>query len=272
MSIVRLVRSAFRHWPFMRGRGWILRLARRLLGPGPVRFDLGGGVLIDGTLDDWMILWPFMGLHERDAPFQHSLDLVRCGDVVFDVGAHLGIWSLLAARRGARVHAFEPVPAMVERLRAHAGLNGLELVANTCAIGAEAGASPFFAVRERNSGASGFAPPAEPSEEIRVPVETLDAYVARSGIARVDVIKLDVEGAELLAFQGARRLLSAPRAPVLFFELDPRLCARLGVTPRQVKQLLVDYGYHIYRWREAQLMPVRLDEPHAAEDLFALKS
>jgi hypothetical protein len=67
-------------------------------------------------------------------------------------------------------------------------------------------------------------------------------------------------------------LLSAPRAPALFFELDPRLCARVGATPRRVKQLLVDYGYRIYRWRGAQLTPVSLDEPLGAEGLFTLKS
>jgi FkbM family methyltransferase len=270
---VRILRWAFRRWPFERGRGWILRLARLLLGRGAVRFDIGGGVLIERPLDDWLILWTFMRQHERDAPFQHSFDLLQDGDVAFDVGANLGIWSLLAARRGARVHAFEPVPEMVERLRAQAQLNRAEsVIINPFAAGAESGSLPFFAVREVNTGASGFTRPDVLSDEIRIPVETLDAYVERSGVGHVDLMKIDVEGAEIHVFRGAHKLLASNDAPALFFEMDDHLCARNGTTSGEVKQILVDYGYRIYRWQHGALVPVGVDEKHGHEDLFALKS
>src|SRR2546430_1917553 len=152
--VVALLRWAFRWWPFMHGRGWILRLARLVIGARSVRFDIGGGTLIEGRLDDWMILWTFMRLHERDAAFQRSLDLLPPGDIAVDVGANLGIWALLAARRGARVHAFEPVPEMAARLRAHARLNGIDITITECALGAEEGTLPFFAARTGNTGAS----------------------------------------------------------------------------------------------------------------------
>jgi FkbM family methyltransferase len=193
--------------------------------------------------------------------------------VAFDVGANIGIWTLLAAGRGARVHAFEPVPELVERLRAHVALNGADnVLVNSFAAGAESGSLPFFAVRKDNRGASGFARPSAPSEEIRVPVETLDAYVARRGITRVDVMKVDVEGAELLVFRGARALLSSPSAPALFFEVGEVLCARNGTTPRQLKQFLVDCGYRIYRWQRGAFAAVTVEERHDHEDLFALKT
>ena len=95
----------------MHGRGWKLRLARLLLGRKLIRFEIGGGTYIEGSLDDWMIVWTFMRRHGADVPFQRSLELARPGNVVFDVSANVGILSLLAAKRGARVHAFEPVPA-----------------------------------------------------------------------------------------------------------------------------------------------------------------
>lgn len=110
----------------MHGRGWLLRLAHLLLGAKAVCFDIGNDTYIEGSLDDWVIAWTFMRGHEADAPFQRSLELAQPGNLVFDVGANVGVWSLLAAKRGARVHAFEPVPALVERLRRHAQLNDLE--------------------------------------------------------------------------------------------------------------------------------------------------
>jgi FkbM family methyltransferase len=270
--IVRILRWCFRWWPFMHGRGWILRLARLLLGRGAVRFDIGGGTFIEGPLDDWMILWAFMRQHERDAPFQCSLDLLRDGDVALDIGANLGIWSLLAAKRGARVHAFEPVPEMVARLRHHARLSGAALTIHPFALGAEAGSLPFFAARDGNTGASSFARRSVEDEEIRVPVETLDGYVERHGIPHARMLKVDVEGAEILVFRGARKLLSSGHAPSVFFEVDEELCARFGTTPQEVKQFLVDCGYRIYRRRRNVFAPVSVDEPHGHEDLFALKS
>ncbi len=251
----------------MHGRGWILRLARLFLGSEPVRFDIGDGCVMEGSLDDWMTLWAFMRLHERDAPFQRSLALIRPGDVAVDVGAHAGIWSLLAAARGARVHAFEAVPEMAERLRDHARINGQEnnIVVHVAAAGAEVGLRPFFAVREGNSGASSFASGA--GEEIEVPVVTLDSIVDRA-----DVLKVDVEGAEIQVLHGARRLLSGAGAPAIFFEMDDALCARFGTSGREVKQLLVEYGYHVYRWRDAAFISVSVEEAHGHEDLFAMKS
>ena len=110
-AVVRALRTAFRWRPYIHGRGWKLRLARLLLGRKLIRFEIGGGTYIEGSLDDWMIVWTFMRRYGADAPFQRSLELARPGNVVFDVGANVGIWSLLAPKRGARVHAFEPVPA-----------------------------------------------------------------------------------------------------------------------------------------------------------------
>lgn len=268
-------RTACRHWPLVRGRGWLLRAARRASGDRPVRFPIGDGASIEGSLDDWMTVWAFMGLHERDAPFQRSLEWLPAADVAFDVGAHVGVWSLLAARRNpaARIHAFEPSPATVQRLSHHVRLNGAsKIVVNPVAVGAEPGLQPFFAVPLQNTGASSFYARRPDQTATSVPVVTLDAYVARERLERVDVIKVDVEGAEMLVFEGARRLLASDDAPVVFFELNDELCAAGRVSARDVKQRLIDHGYEIYRWRRRRFKPVAVDESHRGEDLFALKA
>ena len=273
-GVVRLLRAGFGSWPFMHGRGWLLRASRLLLGRGPVRFHVGSGACIDGALDDWMTLWPFMRLHECDAPFQRSLAFLPHDGVAIDVGAHVGVWSLLAAARcpAARIHAFEPVPEIAARLRDHTRMNGAAgVVVNEAAAGAENGSRPFFAVREANTGASSFARRRDGDVELRVAVVALDDYAAQAGLEAVDLIKVDVEGAELLVFRGARRLLASERAPVVFFEIDDTLCAACGVTGRAVKQLLMDTGYGIYRWAGGRFSRVGADERHRHEDLFALK-
>ena len=258
----------------MHGRGWILRVAQVLLRRKPVLFDLGHGAFVEGQLDDWMTLWAFMCRHEADAPFQHSLELLKPEDVALDIGANFGIWSLLAATRitDGRIHAFEPVPDTARRLRDHVELNDARAIEiHQLALGAEKGSMPFFATTSGNSGASALVRRRAEDVEIRVEVVTLDDWIEREKIERIDLMKVDVEGAEMLVFRGARRLLSSESAPILFFEIDDDLCADFGTTARDVKQLLIDYGYAIYRWHEAGARVVSLDERQPHEDLFALK-
>jgi FkbM family methyltransferase len=270
-----LLRSAFRRWPFTRGRGWLLRASRGVVGDGPVRFSIGDGACIEGSLDDWMIVWAFMCLHERDEPFRRSLDLAAGARVVFDVGAHVGIWSLLAARRNpaARIHAFEPSTDAADRLCAHVRLNDASgVVVNPVAVGEDNTDRVFFPATNNTGASSFFRRSIDQVAERRVRVVTLDSYVERERIERVDLIKVDVEGAETLVFRGASRLLASDAAPIVFFEVNDALCAACHVTARDVKQLLIGHGYGIYRWRRPRFHDVALEERHEGEDLFALKA
>jgi FkbM family methyltransferase len=172
----------------------------------------------------------------------------------------------------AQIHAFEPVPERIEQLHAHVQHNGASgIVINPCAVGAGNGSFSFFAVHQGNTGASSLVRRAASDLEIRVPVVTLDAYTARKEIDRVDVIKIDVEGAELLVLSGGTKLLSGDDAPAIFFEADDKLSASFGVSIRQTKELLTGHGYGIYRWHGTNFTAVTIEEPHGHEDLFALK-
>jgi FkbM family methyltransferase len=270
---VRMVRTGFRRWPFERGRGWLLRLSRLLLRQ-PLSYRVGARTRIESALDDASAIWTFICAHERDASFQRSLDLLRPGAVAIDIGANIGVWSLLAAERqpDVRIHAFEPVPDVAAQCRRHLTLNGLEMVVlNVAAVAAEDGDAAFYAIRTDNTGASSLIRRRVPADEITVPVITLDSYVERARLDRVDVVKVDVEGAERLVFIGGRRTLSRADAPAIFFEVDERLCAAAGTTPREVKAVLIAYGYGIFQWRDGAFVPAAIDARHRHEDLFALK-
>ena len=273
--LVRVLRAAFRAWPFEHGRGWLLRLAQVLLRP-PITYQVGKCTRIQSDLAEYQSRWTFMRLHERDESFQHSLRLLPPHFVALDIGANVGVWSLLAieAHPDGCVHAFEPVPALATQLRDHVAMNGIRpggIVTNVTAVAAETGVAAFFVNHTTNTGASSLYHRPVDSNEISVDVITLDAYAARAGLDRIDMLKVDVEGAEISVFTGARRLLSRDDAPAVFFEIDARLCGKAGTTTTDVKRLLIGHGYTIFRCRGGALVPVALDEPHRHEDLFALK-
>jgi FkbM family methyltransferase len=144
--------------------------------------------------------------------------------VVFDVGANVGAWSTemvrLAAPRLARLVAFEPSAANHESL-SRITFPRFELV--RAAVGAAPGEMTLFSdvpgsglasLYQRRLDHHGvFQKPQE-----TVPVVTLDQVAEERGIGRIDFLKMDIEGHELRALDGARRLLEARRVRALSFE------------------------------------------------------
>lgn len=135
--------------------------------------------------------------------------LVRPGDLVYDVGGHLGFFSVCAALLGASVVVFEPSPGNARRLRRNVELNGLSIDVVEVAVwdsveGAElvAGASDSEWWVTAGSG---------------VPTVALDGFSAGRG-DRPSLLKVDVEGAEVRVLAGAARLIAEIR-PAIVCEL-----------------------------------------------------
>lgn len=165
------------------------------------------------------ILRVLAGTYEKEqtAIVEH---LVHPGDVVLDVGAHVGYYTMLFASlvgRSGRVFAFEPDPRNFAFLGQHARLNGREnITVVNAAVGDHLGQVMF----EHGSGsgtghvdAAGISGADAPtSNDVRsrarfpVRMETVDGFARANGI-RVDAVKIDVEGAEMAVLQGAQSVL-----------------------------------------------------------------
>jgi FkbM family methyltransferase len=189
------------------------------------------GLVFPIVLPDDKRVWT--GTYEHE--FVQSLaKAVRPGDVCFDVGGWRGFCAGVMAQAGAaRVVVFEPLPANCERIRRMIELNPSRpgLLLEPSAVGEQNGTASFQLMSETSMGKlenSPFQTQDVGGQQISVNVVSLDAYCAAAGIDRVDVIKLDVEGAELAALHGAVRLLTNSR-PRLFIEAHSRSLAA-GVT------------------------------------------
>ena len=144
----------------------------------------------------------------------HCLEeLISPEDTCVDVGANIGIYSILMARKAhlGRVIAFEPLPIYRAVLELNARLNGLENIEIRASIVADQVRQEEFSVSV-DGAYSSMRPTARKAEArcITVPSVTLDASFAALR-RRIDILKVDVEGAELLILRGARSLLSDPR-------------------------------------------------------------
>jgi FkbM family methyltransferase len=193
------------------------RRARRFV---PVAAGPGAGLLIS---------------HERasadyapgtnELPVQEAMQRwIRRGDIVFDVGANVGFFSLLAARLvgpGGRVVAFEPVPDNVVWARANARRNGFDhLEVMATAVGASTGHAELLLTR--HPGGATVCEGATDDEvlaRIEVPMVALDELVELGAVPAPSFVKIDVEGAEAEVLSGMGEILACEQ-PVVLCELD----------------------------------------------------
>lgn len=161
-------------------------------------------------------------------------ETIRPGDVVIDGGSHVGFFSLLAARllQGkGHVFSFEPDPQTFALLRLNVEENGFLRVIQLeeKALTSANGSFDFFPSPQESMRSSLVERSDPHGRTIRVAGVRLDDYLARVGQNRVDVIKLDLEGAEPLALGGMSASLETAR--LLILEVNIPLLARLGVDP-----------------------------------------
>ncbi len=172
--------------------------------------DLAGfTILLDMQVDkDY-----WLGTYEPE--LQAALhDLIPPGAVVYDVGANIGYVSLLLARaagEAGRVFAFEALPANVDQLRRNVELNGMQSRVQVIAAAVTCAPGPLRFLVHASGGmgkAVGSAGRQDAYQaEITVDGLSLDDFVYRQGNPAPQVVKMDIEGGEVLALPGMRRLL-----------------------------------------------------------------
>jgi len=177
--------------------------------------------------------------------------LIRRGDTVLDIGAHLGVYTLLgAAATGptGRVHAFEPNTRFAQLLGKSLATNGFSPYAqiHPVAVGAEPGETELRYSWEWAGGGHLAVGPRDASlvgEPCRI--VTLDEMFSDPSFT-VDVMKMDVEGTETFAVRGMTRLLSrSPRARIMF-EFSPGMLAAHGSSGAELIALFQDLGFQFW--------------------------
>jgi FkbM family methyltransferase len=161
-------------------------------------------------------------------------DALRPGSVLYDIGANIGFFTLIAARMvGARGHvfAFEPQPRarqMLERNIAHNGFENVSVIPH--AVGASRGRAHLAVNSALGHATAHFADDGHPVE-----VVAIDDVVA--GLRPPDVVKIDVEGAEVEVLRGLHETIEL-YAPLIVCEVH-------GANRPALEEILVNHGYSV---------------------------
>lgn len=148
---------------------------------------------------------------------------LRKNDIVFDLGANVGLFSTVAAAKQCRVYSFEPTPMTQEILKKNLSLyDEGQCTLEPFAVTDKKGHVDFYINSDFNNDESltsnslhGASLRPDGMEKIRVDTISIDEFVEENGISRVDFIKANIEGAERLMLKGAKRTL-ARFAPKLY--------------------------------------------------------
>jgi FkbM family methyltransferase len=170
---------------------------------------------------------------------------LRRGDIVYDVGAHIGTYSVLAAQligSSGRLVAYEPMEGTRSFLKLHLRLNGAHesVIVRPFCCGSECREALFYHGPDAVGGDSSLVP-MQGFEHTRVRVVTLDSEVAELGLVP-SVLKIDVEGWEWEVLKGATNTLDR-YGPCLLVSLHPKALAQLGASPNTVLAWLETRGY-----------------------------
>jgi FkbM family methyltransferase len=198
----------------------------------------------------------FLGYEVKDTNM--ILSLIPKNGVIFDIGANMGWYSLIIAKqnKNLKVYSFEPIPKTFSFLQKNVNFNKLEnIYLHNFGFSDETKDLVFYTYPEGSGNASSVnLTKRNDVESITCSVKRLDDF-ASSNKLKVDFIKCDVEGAELLAFLGARETIAFYR-PVIFTEMLRKWSAKFDYHPNEIIDLFASMGYRCFYAMGNSLKPI----------------
>lgn len=219
--------------------------------------DFDGDMSMELKLSEHMqrrIFW--MGRYSEDIGAVLDNALLP-GMTVLDIGANIGEITLLAAKRvgpQGKVFAFEPIYEIADQLNRHVRMNSLDqvVIERSALSDVEDDGAPIYAscgqdVKDGHSGLGSLY--GGQGGEIplqRTHMTTLDRWVSKLDLQRIDLIKIDIEGAELACLRGASSCLARFK-PTIIVEIQDFTATRAGYRARDILDFLAALGYEFSR-------------------------
>ena len=220
-------------------------------GVSPLLFPTGKRVALDDVA--FRVGVGSLGAYRRAAEFAHRegrfttefLSDARKAPVVYDIGAHVGYYVLLAAKANpdARIVAFEPQRANYAELERNLARNGIENVSPfRCGVSDSDGHAHLDVVGSNARSGGGTHHLSSDGAGEDVTIVALDAFVADRKLPPPSVVLMDIEGHELAALKGMAGLL-ATHKPTLYVEVHRRQLESRGESVQQLDEFLDRFGY-----------------------------
>jgi FkbM family methyltransferase len=233
----------------------------------------GNTGIVMGSLGSYSYEFDFQDLMQRQVWFglydQTEINLLKRllkpGDTFFDVGANVGCYSFQASQfvgSSGHVYAFEPIPYNVGVIKRNLSRNHIQNITLVpAAVSQSNGTLTLYQAddSQANTGVASIIQTPRKSRAVTVPMISLDSYTQQQQIDRIDVMKMDIEGAEYEALQGMKALLSGKVKPKIICEFNRFLLDKRHLNAEEVFNYLQGFGYRFYNISSTGLTPVDAD-------------
>lgn len=209
------------------------------------------------------------------AEVEFMRQLLKPGDIVFDVGANGGLFTIIAAKQvgdSGHVYAFEPGERELELLRHNIEINHLKNVTVIAAAVGDKTCSTQLAI-SCDGALNSLAHTDHPNQQIQswqpVKMLSLDSAIQEFNISQVNFIKIDVEGAEKLVLNGAKNLLYSHPNTIILLEASDLNARSFGYVVRDFLGDLIMENFSInYLNEKCLLTPISIDDPRVGQQIY----
>ena len=249
--------------PFVRGREYLGFWSKMIPNPHLYKAETMRRVKrkgIDYELDisclmQWYIYWDLIHITRK-----YLYDLVKEGNIILDVGTNVGETLLnfakLTGDKGF-VYGFEPDLTNHKAVQKNILLNDFANVhVFSLGVSDKKETLKLYRVDEHNLGMNRVLQEDENTENLdftEIQTTTLDDIVKENGISKVDLIKIDIEGYEMHALRGAKKILAEFKPP-LFIEVGYTRLIKNGTSPNEMFKFLEDFGYTVYHGETMEVL------------------
>lgn len=247
----KLVRFIVRSFNFSRGKDRLFIILRSVLRiPRNVTIEFIPGTVINLDLNDYLQRWIYC--HHLTDDFDYFMlgKVLQKGEHFVDIGANIGITSLIASRavgEAGMVYSVEALPGTRRELNRNVAANGLGNVkVIPCAILDEDKDVEFFASTDGNIGGSSISNAGEKAPPIVVEGHKFDSLIENKTIEKCDVLKMDIEGAEVLALKGMKELFLNNKPRAVMIEVSHKLLGQFGAKPSEIIEFFLKHHYLWY--------------------------
>ncbi len=246
--------------------------------------DLGkDGLRIQLTGSDILAPAIYWGGKFEPRIYDFIKSILQPGMTVFDIGANIGQYTLLAAHcvgPKGQVHSFEPASREFSILRSNVILNGFtNVILQNLAVSSYDGEAVLTTCPEGRGSFNTIGTLTHPfavelrTWPVRVRCVRLDSYIRDQQLEKVDMIKIDIEGAERDLLLGAQELLSEYMTPLVICEFADNTSAGFNSSGAELYECFESYGYHLYEITEKSgvLRIAPKKQEYVGDNLVAVK-
>ena len=242
----------------------------RFFKPKEVRLNIWGDRQVLLYPDSIQSMWFMYNYWVDWEEFNLIKDIIRQDDILLDIGANIGFYTLWMSRfigKGS-VHSFEPDEKNFQRLDRNINLNGLGSVikANKTAVSEKTGT--LFLTQDRDT--MNHLTYEKTTGAVSISTITLDEYCQANNINRIKYLKIDIEGFEMTAFKGGEQLLRNGAIGIIQLEINNAL-NNSGITEEQLVSYLAGFGYQLATYDIPAKKIKRIGLSRQRENYFAIK-